>query len=195
MNDPAPRWNARLRLALAAHSVDAATADTVLDEVAQHCADSAQDPHDAFGPPEEYAAAVARERLPPEEHLHRLHGGPTPREALRTAAAPVGLAALTAGAGLWAVHGLMLPVTPAGLAGAALIAAALAGGGLAATARSRRRRARGWAAVAAATLLGAAALTSLPAQPLGHLPTPLLCLPGLGGVVTLVPAVRRALRA
>lgn len=179
MSDPAIRWNAGVRLALAARSVDHATADTVLDEVAQHCADSGENPEEAFGPPEEYAAAVAGERLPPGERLRRIRSDPAPRAALRNAAAPVGLAASAAGAGLWAVHGLMLPLTPGGLAGSALIAVALAGGGLVSTVRNRRRRALGWAAVAAATVLGAAALTSLSARPLGHLPAPLLCLPGL----------------
>ncbi|MER5869546.1 hypothetical protein [Streptomyces sp. NPDC002044] len=179
MSDPAIRWNARVRLALAARSVDADTADTVLDEVTQHCADSGESPQDAFGPPEEYATAVAGARLPPGERLRRAHPDPTPREALRAAAAPVALASLTAGACLWAVHGLMLPLTPGALAGSALIAAALAGAGLLPTLPNRRRRAPGWAAVAAATLLGAAALTSLPGEPVGHLPAPLLCLPGL----------------
>ncbi|MFD4246026.1 hypothetical protein ACFWP3_31205 [Streptomyces sp. NPDC058525] len=177
--DAVTRWNARARLALAAHSVGGATADTVLDEVAQHCADSGESPHDAFGSPEEFAATVVTERVPPEERLRRMGDGPTFGQALRTAAAPVGLAALAAGACIWIADGPVFPVTPAGLAGTSLIAMALAGGGLVATARNRRRRALGWGAVAAATVAAATALTALPGQPLGHLPAPLLCVLGL----------------
>ncbi|MFD3682011.1 hypothetical protein [Streptomyces sp. NPDC058613] len=83
MSDPAIRWNARVRPALTARSADADTADTVLDEVAQHCAHSGESPEGAIHPPEEYAAAVTGERLPPEERLRRAHHG-TARHPVRT---------------------------------------------------------------------------------------------------------------
>ncbi|MGP3690219.1 hypothetical protein ACTVZO_36915 [Streptomyces sp. IBSNAI002] len=177
--DAVTRWNARARLALAAHSVGGATADTVLDEVAQHCADSGEPPEEAFGSPEEFAATVVADRVPPEERLRQVGNGPTFAQALRTASAPVGLAAVAAGAWLWIANGLALPVTPAGLAGSSLIAMALAGAALAATARNRRRRALARVGAAVAAVAAATALTSLSGQPLGHLPAPLPCVLGL----------------
>ena len=178
MIDEVTRWNARVRLALAAQSVDPALTDTVLAEVAQHCADSGESPEDAFGIPEAYAAAVAGERVPPEERL-RLRGGRTPAATFRAALAPIGAAALVAGACLWVADGPAPALTPGGLAGSSFIAIALTGGHLAATASRSRRRAAGWVLVAAATVLGATAFTFLSEKAFGHLPSPVLCLLGL----------------
>ncbi|MFD5887934.1 hypothetical protein ACFWHQ_18420 [Streptomyces sp. NPDC060334] len=187
MTDAATRWNARTRLALAAHSVDSATADAVLAEVEQHCVDSGESPQDAFGTPEEYAAAVFGERVAPEERLRHVRNDLTPVQAFCRAAAPVGLAALTVGAGLWMMNGLMSAVTPGALTGSSLIATALAGGVVASTIRDRRRRSLGWGAAATAAVIGAVAFTSLSDRPLGHLPTPSLCVLGL---VLLWTAIR-----
>ncbi|WP_328860724.1 hypothetical protein [Streptomyces sp. NBC_00306] len=176
MTDETTRWNARVRLALAAQSVDRTLADTVLDEVAQHCADSGESPEEAFGTPEAYAATVVGERLPPEERLrHRIR----PAATIRTALVPIGTAALVAGAGLWAMAGFTLSLTPAGLVGSSFVAVALAGGHFAATATRSRLRTAGRVLVAAATVLGATAFTTLSRETVGHLPAPALCLLGL----------------
>ncbi|MEU6705409.1 hypothetical protein [Streptomyces wuyuanensis] len=177
MTDEVTRWNARVRLALAARSADSALADTVLAEVAQHCADSGERPEDAFGPPEAYAAAVVAERIPPEERLR--HTGVGPAATFRDALAPIGAAALVAGACLWAINGSTLSLTPGGLVGTSFVAVALAAGCLAVTAPGSRRRFAGWVIAAAATVLGAIAFTVLSKGAVGRLPTPVLCLLGL----------------
>ncbi|MGW7362254.1 hypothetical protein ACWGI8_02250 [Streptomyces sp. NPDC054841] len=178
MTDEVTRWNARVRLALAGQSVDSTLADTVLEEVAQHCADSGESPEDAFGMPEAYATTVVRERVPPEERL-RHRGGQTPAATVRAALAPIGTAALVGGACLWAVSGFTPALTPGGLVGSSFIAMALAAGHFAATASRSRQRAAGWVLVAAATVLGATAFTVLSEKTIGHLPAPVLCLLGL----------------
>ncbi|MFI1395885.1 hypothetical protein [Streptomyces sp. NPDC020681] len=178
MTDEVTRWHARVRLALAAQSVDSTLTDTVLDEVAQHCADSGESPQDAFGTPEAYAATVVSERFPPEERL-RHQRGQTPAATVRAALAPIGVAALVAGACLWVANGFTLALTPAGSIGSAFIAIALTGGHLALTASRFRRRAAGWVLLAAATVLGATAFTALSDKPFGHLPAPVLCVLGL----------------
>ncbi|WP_328726671.1 hypothetical protein [Streptomyces sp. NBC_00259] len=178
MTDEVTRWNARVRLALAAQPVDSTLADTVLDEVAQHCADSGESPEDAFGSPEAYAASVVSERVPPEERL-RHRGGQAPAATVRAALAPIGTAALVAGACLWIANGFTLALTPGGLVGSSFVAMALMGSHVAATASRSRRRIAGWVLVAVATVLGATAFTTLSQQVFGHLPAPALCLLGL----------------
>ncbi|MBL1098400.1 hypothetical protein [Streptomyces coffeae] len=181
MTDGTSRWNARARLALAAQSVDRATADTVLDEVELHCAESGETPEDAFGAPEEYAAAVARDRIPPEGRTGRHWDGLTRADHVFAALAQTGVAALVAGVGVWVWDGTMLTVTPAGLAGGAFLGVVIPSACLMATlASSRRRGAVGWGAVAlAALLLSALAFTSLPTASLGRLPAPALCVLGV----------------
>ncbi|MCZ7456134.1 hypothetical protein [Streptomyces sp. WMMC940] len=178
MTDEIARWSAWVRLGLAAHSVDSALAEEVLEEVAQHCANSGESPEHAFGMPEAYAAAVVGERVPPEERL-RHRDGRTPEATARAALAPIGTAALVAGACLWVADGFTLALTPAGLVGSPFIAVALTAGHFAAYTARPRRRAAGWVLVATATVLGATAFTALPDLALGHLPAPVLCLLGL----------------
>ncbi|MFJ6631735.1 hypothetical protein ACIQMR_10105 [Streptomyces sp. NPDC091376] len=178
MTDEVTRWNARVRLALAAQPVDSALADTVLEEVAQHCADSGESPEDAFGTPEAYAATVVSERVPPEERL-RHQGGQAQAATVRAALVPIGTAALVAGACLWVANGITLALTPGGLVGSSFVAMALMGSHLAATASRSRRRIAGWVLVAVATVLGATAFTTLSQKAFGHLPAPALCLLGL----------------
>ncbi|MEU6217687.1 hypothetical protein ABZ845_09225 [Streptomyces sp. NPDC047022] len=181
MTDADARWKARVRLALAARSVDTATADTVLDEVDQHCAQSGEKPEDAFGTPQEYAAAVVRDRLPPEQRAHQRWDGSPRADHLRVALAQTGLATLAFGVCVWAWSGTLPTVAPAALAGGALTGVALLSTCLTASlAGSRLHAATGWGAVAAmAVLLAAAAFTHLPTAPLGRLPAPALCVLGL----------------
>ncbi|MFJ7899448.1 hypothetical protein ACIQ6V_02845 [Streptomyces sp. NPDC096198] len=181
MTDTTTRWKARLRLALAEKSVDAETADAVLDEVELHCAQSGETPEDAFGAPEEYAAEVARERIPLEERSSRRWDGPTRSDLAFAALAQVGLAAVLSGVYLWVCDGTMLTVTPAGLAGTALTAIALLCACCAAgCARSRMRGALGWGVAAlGAVLLAATAFTTLPGTSIGRLPAPSLCVLGV----------------
>lgn len=181
MTDTDIRWKARVRLALAAGSVDRTTADAALEEVEQHCAQSGERPEDAFGTPQEYADAVVRDRIPPERRTALHWDGLTRADHVGGALAQTGIAALLTGACTWAWYGTMPTVTPAALAGGALTGVALTSACLAASlARSRTRGTAGWAAVAAtALLLAATAFTTLPATPLGRLPAPALCVLGV----------------
>ncbi|KUN03528.1 hypothetical protein AQI95_23865 [Streptomyces yokosukanensis] len=181
MTDANTRWNARTRLALAARSVDMATADMVLDEVEQHCADSGETPEDAFGEPEEYAAAVVRERLPPEDRTGRRWDGLTRVDHESAALAQTGVAALVAGGCLWMWRGTLADVTSAGLAGGVLLGVAVPSACLTATlSRSRARGVLGWGSATLITLLlAAAAFTVLPTTSLGRFPAPALCALGV----------------
>ncbi|MFI9271479.1 hypothetical protein ACIGXM_12295 [Kitasatospora sp. NPDC052896] len=181
MTDAGTRWKARVRLALAARSVDRATADTVLDEVDLHCAQSGETPEAAFGTPEEYAAAVARDRIPPEERTGRHWHGLTRSDHVFAALARTGVAVLVVGACAWAAVGTRLTVTPAGLVGSVLTGVAVPSTCLTATlAHARARGAVGWGAVALTTLLlAAAAFTALPTTVLGRIPTPTVSVLGV----------------
>ncbi|MGP3944381.1 hypothetical protein [Streptomyces sp. 6N106] len=189
MTDETTQWNARTRLALAARSVDTTTADTVLDEVAQHCADSGETPYEAFGTPDEYADTVISERIPPEARAGLHADGLTRADHLSSALAQTGVVTLIAGVFLWGGSGTMLSVTPAGLTGSALTAVALISACLALTfSGSRLRAAAAWGLTAlVAVMLAAVAFTTLPITRLGRLPTPALC---MLGVVLLWSATR-----
>ncbi|MGW8970045.1 hypothetical protein [Streptomyces platensis] len=181
MTDLTSRWKARARLALAGQSVDRATADMVLDEVDLHCAQSGETPEVAFGAPEEYAAAVARDRVPPEERTDRHWDGLTRADHISAALAQTGVAVLVAGVCVWVRDGTMLTVTPAGVVGSALLGVAIPSACLAATlASSRVRGAVRWGSGAvAALLLSAGAFTYLPTASYGRLPVPALCALGV----------------
>ncbi|MCX4637659.1 hypothetical protein QT196_02385 [Streptomyces sp. P9-2B-2] len=181
MTDLTSRWKARARLALAGQSVDSATADMVLDEVDLHCAQSGETPEDAFGAPEKYAAAVARDRIPPEERTGRNWDGLTRADQVSAALAQTGVAVLAAGVCMWVGDGTMLTVTPAGVAGSALLGVAIPSACLTATlASSRARGAVRWGVGAvAALLLSAGAFTYLPTASYGRLPVPALCALGV----------------
>ncbi|WP_405835522.1 hypothetical protein OG528_01555 [Streptomyces platensis] len=181
MTDLTSRWEARARLALAGQSVDRAAADMVLDEVDLHCAQSGETPEDAFGAPEWYAAVVARDRIPPEERTDRHWDGLTRADHVCAALAQTGVAVLVAGVCVWVRDGTMLTVTPAGVAGSALLGVAIPSACLTATlASSRARGAVRWGAGAvAALLLSAGAFTYLPTVPHGRLPAPALCALGV----------------
>ncbi|MFJ3231849.1 hypothetical protein [Streptomyces sp. NPDC086787] len=179
MTDANTRWKARVRLALAERSVGGTVADEVLDEVDQHCAQSGERPEEAFGTPEEYAAAVVRDRLPPERRTGR--HGPTRADHVRGLLGQAGLVALLGGGWAWVRIGTMLNVSPASLAGSALTGVAMTTTWLTVSlARTRRRGARRWGAVtAAAVLLAATAFMTLPRTALGRVPAPALCALGV----------------
>ncbi|MEU8585787.1 hypothetical protein AB0C59_02055 [Streptomyces sp. NPDC048664] len=180
-NADSTRWKARLALALARRSVDRVTVDAVLDEVDQHCAQSGERPEEAFGSAEEYAAAVVRDRQPPEQRAHRRWDGTTFTDHVRVALAQTGIAALVGGACTWAWAGTRPTVTPAALAGGALTGVALLSACLAASlAGSRVRGSIGWGVgAAAAVVAAAAAFTRLPTTSLGRPPAPALCVLGI----------------
>ncbi|MEW1568418.1 MULTISPECIES: hypothetical protein [unclassified Streptomyces] len=191
MTDANTRWKARVRLALAERSVGGTVADEVLDEVDQHCAQSGERPEDAFGTPEEYAAAVVRDRLPPER---RTGGhGPTRADHVSGLLGLAGLVALLGGGWAWVRIATMLTISSASLAGSALTCVAMTTSWLTVSlARTRRRGARRWGAVtAAAVLLAATAFMTLPRTSLGRVPAPALCVLG----VLLLWAALRADRA
>ncbi|MFJ6985905.1 MULTISPECIES: hypothetical protein [unclassified Streptomyces] len=181
MTNAFARWDAQMRLELAAASVDRATADTVLAEVAQHCAESGESPEEAFGTPREYAVAVVRERVPVEERARRNRDGLTRADDVFAALTTTGVTALLAGAYLWISTGIMPPLTAAGLVGTTFTAVALPSASLALTvSRHRLRTAAAWAVVALVSVVSAAvAFTTLPTTDFGRFPSPALCALGI----------------
>ncbi|MET7637224.1 hypothetical protein [Streptomyces sp. NPDC005438] len=181
MTDTFTRWDARLRLELAARSVDRATADTVLEEVTQHCAESGETPEEAFGTPEEYADLVATERIPTEVRAGRDRDGSTRADDVFAAFTVTGVMAVLAGGYLWLDGGLTRTVTTAGLVGTLCLAVALVTGSLAYTVSRHRDRAALWWGLGAlvATVLAATAFTTLPTGGWGRFPAPVLCLVGV----------------
>lgn len=149
-----------LLVALRVREVPGPRIGEVLTETRAHLADSGEDPTEAFGTPEEYAAGLVG-AAPPRPRADRA------REGLLGATFALG--------GCWLAEGAMGVATgdPAGLGPSALLMAALAavGGAWALeqlVSSSRRRMVRGGLAVAAAL----AAVTALGALVDDHLAVP-----------------------
>ncbi|GAB3356001.1 HAAS signaling domain-containing protein [Modestobacter lapidis] len=149
MTDPTARYCNDLLVALRMADVPGPRIGEVLTEVRGHLAESGEDPVEAFGAPEEYAAALAGDRAltAPAERL---------RSGLTGAAFTLG--------GWWLADGATTLATggPAELGPVPLVAAALAAAAAPwaleqLVSRSRARLARGVLAIAAAV----AALTAL----------------------------------
>ncbi|MBL1111424.1 hypothetical protein JK364_03220 [Streptomyces sp. 110] len=181
-NETVEVWYARARLTLATRSVPRETADTVLNEVGQHCAESGEHPREAFGSPAEFAATVATERVPDQIRAIYDRDGLTPADRLSGVFGSLGMSTVVVGLLLWISAGGTLTLTKAGLAGTAVTALALATAFVAAhgpRSGARRRAVGWWFASAATTILAAIAFTTLPRTGLGTLPTPIICLAGI----------------
>ncbi|MGA6153970.1 hypothetical protein ACPEIC_11595 [Stenotrophomonas sp. NPDC087984] len=193
-NETVEVWYARARLTLAAWPVPRETADTVLNEVGQHCAESGEHPREAFGSPAEFASMVAAERVPDQIRAAYDRDGLTPADRISGVFGLLGMSTVVAGVWLWISAGGTLTLTKAGLAGTVLTTLALATALVAAHGprSGARRRAVGWWCVSAATtILAAIAFTALPRTGLGTLPTPIVCLAGVvwkNNTACLVPA-------
>jgi hypothetical protein len=118
-------WSERARLELALRGVDKTLADEVLAEVEEHCADSGDAPEEAFGAPESFAEEVVEERMPVADRAHLDREGSTPFDAWSEVIARLGFTTLVAGVVVWFGKGLLIPLTTAGLTGAALFCTAL----------------------------------------------------------------------
>ncbi|WP_103528312.1 hypothetical protein [Streptomyces sp. SM12] len=178
-------WYGRLRLALVTRSVDNDTAGAVIDEVVQHCAETGESPEEAFGPADEYATTVARERVPPEARAGRRWDGLTRRDHTGVALMLTGWLTVLTGGVLWASRGTMIPLTTAGLTGTVLVGLALLTGCLAVTLSGYRNGVAGrWAvATVVLTALAVAAFTALPADSLPRMPAPVIPAPGVALLV------------
>lgn len=166
-----PQWKVQARLELAGHGVDKELADAKLSEVEQHCADSDQQPHEAFGTPEDFAATVVAERGP----VHN-------EDYLSTAIMHVGRMAVILGAVLWFSNGLMLRMSTADLVGTILLMCLLCGvSAIRFLAMTGKPRAVPWtfAGIGVLIPLTAMAFGLLPEQELFTLPAPLLVALGL----------------
>ncbi|WP_086824654.1 hypothetical protein [Allokutzneria sp. NRRL B-24872] len=176
-------WDDRARLALARNGVGRELADTVLDEVEQHCSESGEEPETAFGTPEEFAVSVAVERVPAAERAERDRDGMTARSRRRVLIILLGVQVLVLCLVLWLEVGLMVPLTLAGSVGAVLGIAAAAGAMVTGfeLRPSGRPRAVVWAfaGVGVLVVLAALAFTTLPKTPIGSLPVPVVAALGI----------------
>ncbi|OEV04776.1 hypothetical protein [Streptomyces oceani] len=173
-------WEARARDALAERSVPGDLADTVLAEVAQHCADSGERPSAAFGLPQDFADTVVHERLP--EDVRDRHQPDAPAHHGNAVCAQLGLMCLVLGGYLTVARGWLVDLTVAGLVGLPLVAGAV--WSLHGVAHARHAAAPKRAvAYGAGALLGVAsaavAFTQGPDTVVGPVPPPALAASGL----------------
>ncbi|MFI0774564.1 hypothetical protein [Streptomyces sp. NPDC021212] len=180
--DTADTWELRTRIALAERSVAEDVCDSVLAEVAAHCAESGEHPEDAFGSPDDFAEVVAGERLPAGVRARRDPDARTTADYAIDVTTQWGLMTFAVGAYELVVNGLMVDLTAAALLGCAAIAvgvAALHGAKLALHAGSRIRAAGCGLATAVAIILAAVALMAGPGTVIAHVPTPAICVLGV----------------
>ncbi|WP_405062714.1 hypothetical protein OG474_14065 [Kribbella sp. NBC_01505] len=177
-------WDARVRLKLAGGGVSRQTADEVLAEVAQHCADSGETARAAFGDPDQFAITVIQERQSPAERADIDRFGYNSAERRSETIAQVGLSFTVIGVFLWIAEGLMLSVTVAGGIGWVLfIAASVRAKYVVHTMRGDGRRTgvlvRAWCEALGLGVTAALAFTLLPTNSIGRFPTPVLVGVGL----------------
>lgn len=175
-------WQTSVRLELVVRGIDKELRDAKMDEVTQHCAESGEEPEEAFGSPEEFAETVVAER-----------GPATPdNDYVSSALLSAGLTG-TVFAGLyWIDTGLMMPVNWAGLCGTVLVTCALAGiQVIRFLRRGGKPRAALWGigGVALGVVLAAVAFQGLPRHELFPVPAPALM---LVGIVLIVWGLKRA---
>jgi hypothetical protein len=191
MNESHEGWTAAARLALARHGVGQALAETVLGEVAAHCAGSGEQPWEAFGSPDEFALDVARERLPVAVRSRLDREALTAADYVSGGVTNLGLTAVVASLVLWAAFGATVPVSWAGLVGAVLVALVLfVLGGLRDAVRvAGRPRLVGPAHVLAVlvAVLAVVAFLGLPRTEIGRIPVLAIA---AGGVVLTVLSFR-----
>ncbi|MFI5729893.1 hypothetical protein ACIA49_07185 [Kribbella sp. NPDC051587] len=176
-------WDARVRLKLAGGGIGKETADEVLAEVAQHCADSGETPRAAFGDPDEFATTVLQERRSPAERAGIDRFGYSRGERRSEVIAQVGLVFVVAGVFLWIAEGLMLSVTVAGGIGfVVLIAAVVRAVYVVHAMRGDGRRTgelvRAWCEALGLGVVAALAFTLWPTTSVGRFPTPVIVAAG-----------------
>ncbi|RSO03351.1 hypothetical protein DMH18_37705 [Streptomyces sp. WAC 06783] len=149
--------------------------DQVLSEVHETVTGTGHLAKDLFGEPRAYAARVAADHIDETHTSGRNLQGATPGEQFTGALAMAGLGALVLSAMRWARDGMWTQVSPALLAGAAVLAVGVLAGCLTGALRTagRVRAARVCAsAVVAAVVAAIAALSALPHSGLFELPVP-----------------------
>ncbi|MFI0815256.1 hypothetical protein ACH4TX_03930 [Streptomyces sp. NPDC021098] len=182
MSETADTWELRTRFALAERSVGNDVSDTVLAEVAAHCAESGESPEEAFGRPDDFAESVAAERLPADVRAGADPDAWTTADYAFVVTAQLGLMAFMAGAYELVTNGLMADVTAAALIGCAAVAAAVAalyGARFAVHAGSRVRATACGVGVLVAIVLAAVAFMGAPHTVIASVPTPALCALGI----------------
>ncbi|MEU0843200.1 hypothetical protein ABZ370_27480 [Streptomyces sp. NPDC005962] len=182
MSESADMWEFRARFALAERSVGNDVCDSVLAEVAAHCAESGERPEDAFGLPDDFAETVAAERLPADVRAGADPDAWTTADYAVVVTAQWGWMTFLVGAGEFVMNGLMTDLTAAALVGGVFIAAAvgaLHGAQFALHAGSRNRAAAYGLATFVAIVLTVVAFAETPDTVLAHVPTPAICVVGI----------------
>ncbi|MEU1803549.1 hypothetical protein [Streptomyces sp. NPDC019937] len=182
MSETADMWELRTRLALAERSVGEEVSDSVLAEVAAHCAESGESPEEAFGLPDDFAESVAAERLPADVRAGIDPDAWTATEYAFVVTAQLGLMTFLAGAYELVTSGLMVDLTTAALVGCVAIAAAVAalyGARFALHAGSRTRAIVCGLATITAVVLAAVTFLEAPDTVIAHVPAPALCALGI----------------
>ncbi|MCQ8832075.1 hypothetical protein [Streptomyces malaysiensis] len=182
MTETMDAWEFRTRLALAERSVGKDVGDTVLAEVAAHCAESGERPEDAFGLPEDFAETVASERLPAGTPAGNDPDALTTADYVFTVTGVLGWMTFVVGAYLFVAKGLVIDLTAATLVGCTVVATAVAtlhGVQVTLHAGSRARAAGCGLATLVAVILAAVAFVEGPDTVIAHVPTPAICAVGL----------------
>ncbi|WP_432534142.1 hypothetical protein [Kineococcus arenarius] len=174
-------WADRLRGRLALeHGVPAVVLDGAAEEARLACWESGRPAEELFGPADEHAAEVARERVPVERRAAVDLDGTSPHDRWAVVLLGAGWGGFLSGLLLLVTQGWTTAVTPAGLAVVAATAAGWTGAAWGVLERGAGRLARGWAWIAAgaaglvACVVAADALRERPA--LGELPVPVVLL-------------------
>ncbi|WP_055549125.1 hypothetical protein [Streptomyces sp. NBRC 110028] len=182
MSESADTWEFRTRLALAERSVGDDVSDSLLAEVAAHCAESGESPEEVFGRPDDFAESVAAERLPADAGAGGDPDAWTRTDYAFAVTAQWGLMAFMAGAYALVTSGLMADVTAAALIGCAAVAtavAALYGARFALHSGSRVRATACAVGALVAIVLAAVAFVEGPHTVIAPVPTPALCALGV----------------
>ncbi|WP_432504259.1 hypothetical protein [Kineococcus arenarius] len=182
------RWGDRLRgRLLLEHGVPAPVAEEAAEEARLACWESGRGAEELFGPADEHAAEVARERVPVERRAAVDLDGGSPRDRWTLCLLGAGWGGCLGGVLLLVTQGWTTPLTPAALAVLAATAAGWTGAAWGVLERRDGRLGRGWAWVAAGAagvVAGAAAADALRGRPaLGELPVPLVLLASAALVV------------
>ncbi|MFJ2771773.1 hypothetical protein [Streptomyces sp. NPDC087300] len=193
--DSGPRWlreddkdwaaTVEVRLVME-HDAPAGLADEVLAEAHEIVAQAELPAREVLGEPDDYARAVAAERIS-EEHRARVDAhGMTPGERVTAALCTLGFVGVVLCLLHWIEDGLWIEVSWTSVAGCTTVALAvtLVAVALVARAAGRIRGMWAWLAGTAATVAGGAALTTAASdEGLLDVPAPALALLGVAWIV------------
>lgn len=157
-------------------------AEEVVAECVAHCAEAGEDPREAFGAPQAFAAHSAAERIPAGRLAVRDRDGMAPGAYLWAAFLQVGVWLVLGAAIVWVDTGNWLDVTVAGLTGSVLLAGVFVLAGLTRDLYRAGRLGAARLAVAAVVVLVpvvATAFTGLPRVRITTLPTVTLAAAGM----------------